>query len=173
MLNRTAWIAIAGAAALALVIGLALGATMSGGETTSAPDDGATASTVAGSTDTSPGSDSSDPLTSGAGTEIPTYGSDDDRQALVDAAVALNITGVFADPELLVATADKICYNLERLQAQGRSPAYATRVVWNESLAELDSEDHSGVATAFSLAPTYHCPENADYAEDVAYILGF
>jgi hypothetical protein len=173
MLKKTAWIAIGGAAALGLVIGLALGAVMSDGETTSALDDGTTTSNVTGSTSTPPASDTSDPLTPNAGAEIPTYGSDDDRQALVDAATALNITGVFADPELLLATADKICYDLERLQAQGRSPAYATRVVWNESLAELDSEDLAGFATAFGLAPTYLCPENAGYAEDVAYILGF
>jgi hypothetical protein len=84
----------------------------------------------------------------------------------------LNVTGIFADPELLLATADKVCYDLERLIAQERSAAYATRVVWNESLAELESEDLAGFATVFSLAPTYLCPENAAYASEVAYILG-
>jgi hypothetical protein len=44
--------------------------------------------------------------------------------------------------------------------------------VWNESLAELESEDLAGFATVFSLAPTYLCPENAAYASEVAYILG-
>ena len=49
---------------------------------------------------------------------------------------------------------------------------HAERVVWNASLAELESEDLAGFATAFSLAPTYLCNEYASYATEVAYILG-
>ena len=165
MLNRTAWTAIAAAAVVSLIIGLGIGAAAFSEDSTEGGD---------GSTGATTGAEGgSDPTTSDGGEEIPTYGSDADRQALLAVADATNITGIYSDPGVLLSAADKICYDLERLLAQGRSPAYATRVVWNESLAALDSEDLAGFATAFTLAPTYLCPENAVYAEDVAYILGF
>jgi hypothetical protein len=182
MLNRSAWIAVAGAAVLALIVGLAIGGVVfaedvppSAAETdltsSSAP---AAADSPTSTSDTGAAPDDAplDIAVPPDGEQPPAYGSDEERQALLDVANGLDITGVFSEPELLLATADKVCYDLKRLIAQGRSPAYATRVVWNESLAELDSEDLAGFATVFSLAPTYLCPEYALYAEEVAYILG-
>jgi hypothetical protein len=166
MLNRTAWIAIAAAALVSLVVGLGIGAVAFSSDSTTEASDASTNSTN--------GADaSSDPSTPGVDDQNAKYGSDEDRQALVDAAEDANITGIYSDADVLLAAADKGCYDLERLTAQGRSPAYATTVVWNESLAELDSEDLAGFATVFTLAPVYLCPENAGYAQDVAYILGF
>jgi hypothetical protein len=180
--NRTAWIAIAAAAATALIIGLGIGAIVFADDTPPAASDIILTSTSEGAVDSALSSIPAEPgTTPGTGTggsapidyePIPTYGTDEERQALLFVADGLNVTGIFADPELLLATADKVCYDLERLIAQGRSPAYATRVVWNESLAELESEDLAGFATVFSLAPTYLCPESAAYASEVAYILG-
>ncbi len=182
MPNRTAWIAVGAAAAIALVVGLAIGAFVFA-EDTSPPDAATTLTTlttvavdsVSSSTIDKAGVPADTPTDSTAPPSDglpPTYGTDEERQALLDVAEGLGITGVFSDPDLLLATADKICHDLERLIAQGRTAAYATRVVWNESLAELESEDLAGFATVFSLAPTYLCPDSAAYARDVAYILG-
>jgi len=73
----------------------------------------------------------------------------------------------------LLATADHVCYNLERLEAQDRSPAFAVRVVWNESLAVLESEDLAAFAAVFAAAPHFLCPDSIEYAEEVAYWLGY
>ena len=182
MLNRTAWISIGVAAALALIVGIAVGAIVFADNTsqteaaatftssTTSAVDTVSPSTVdeAGAASDTP-TDTATPSSDGPPA---TYGTDDERQALLNVAEGLDITGVFSDPELLLPTADKICYDLERLIAQDRTAAYATRVVWNESLAELDTEDLAGFATVFSLAPTFLCQDSASYARDVAYILG-
>ena len=71
------------------------------------------------------------------------------------------------------AVSDHICYMLDRLQDQDRSPAFAVRVVWNESLADLRSEDLAAFAFVFDSAPQYLCPESIPYGESVAYWLGY
>ncbi len=182
MSSRTAWIAIAAAAAAALIMGLGIGAIVFAEDMPPAASGIAPTSTSTGTVESPPLSIPAEPGTTpgtGAGAlapiddeTTPTYGTDEERQALLFVAEGLGVTGIFAEPELLLETADKVCYDLERLIAQERSPAYATRVVWNESLAELESEDLAGFANVFTLAPTYLCPENAAYASEVAYILG-
>jgi len=73
----------------------------------------------------------------------------------------------------LLASADEICYHLERLQAQNRTAAYAVRVVWNEALAPLEPEDLAAFGTVFVAAPHFLCPDSAAYAEEVSYWLGY
>ena len=69
--------------------------------------------------------------------------------------------------------ADSVCYDLERLSAQGRSPAFAVRVVWNETLGDLASGDAAAFGAVFSAATAYLCPHMGPYGEDVAYWLGY
>ena len=102
---------------------------------------------------------------------IPVYGTEAEREALLTGLAESGVAG--GTRSGLLATADHVCYALERLQAQGRTPAFAVRVVWNESLAELDSRDLAAFAAVFNAAPRYLCSESIDYAEDVAYWLGF
>jgi hypothetical protein len=45
--------------------------------------------------------------------------------------------------------------------------------VWNESLAELDSQDLAAFAAVFAAAPRYLCLDSIEYAEEVAYWLGY
>lgn len=101
----------------------------------------------------------------------PIYGSDDDRVEFI--AVLVEIGVVNGTEESLLATADHVCYNLERLQAQERSPAFAVRVVWNESLLELESEDLAAFSAVFDVAPHYLCPESVEYGTEVAYWMGY
>jgi len=101
---------------------------------------------------------------------IPMYGSDKDREAFL---VGLSREGVNGTDDDLLAVADHVCYTLERLQAQERTAAYAVRVVWNESLAELDSQDLAAFGVVFIGAPNFLCPESIFYGADVAYWLGF
>ncbi len=102
---------------------------------------------------------------------IPVYGTDEDREQMVLGLVEAGVTG--GTREGVLATADHVCYNLERLEAQGRSAAYATRVVWNESLLELDSQDLAAFGAVFSAAPFYVCPDSIEYGAEVAYWLGY
>ncbi len=181
MVDRPAWVAIVGFSALAFVVGLGVGVVVLTDDTTPAFDTvGSSSSTETAEAAPTSDADTADG-TSGAPPgsvlalddgQTPIYGSDEERQMLVDVAEGLNIAGVFSDQELLLATADSVCHDLERLVAQNRSPAYATRVVWNESLAELDSMDLAGFATVFSLAPIYLCPEYTVFAVEISYILG-
>lgn len=103
--------------------------------------------------------------------EIGTFGTEDERSAyvsdLAEAGLAWSST-----TEILKA-ADHICYNLIRLEDMRRKPAYAVRVVWNESLLDLDEADLSAWAMVWRTAPIYLCPETLEYAEDVSYWLGF
>ena len=103
--------------------------------------------------------------------DIPEYGSQNDRDNLIgDLALAGVAAGSRAD---ILAAADRICYNLERLAAQNRSPAFAVRVVWNESLAELEPQDLAVFASLFAATPFYLCPEYLDYSKEISYWLGY
>jgi hypothetical protein len=101
---------------------------------------------------------------------IPKYGSDTDRAQMLDDLVAAGVAG--GSSAALLATADHVCFNLERLQEQNRSPAFAVRVVWNESLGDLPSEDVAAFGVIFNAAPQYLCLESIEYGEQVAYWLG-
>ena len=102
--------------------------------------------------------------------EVPEYGTTAERDAFISALAEAGL-GISSRTDIL-SIADRICYDLERLEAQGRSPAFAVRVVWNESLAELDSAEIAGFAAIFNAAPFYLCEASAPFAEEVAYWLG-
>lgn len=99
------------------------------------------------------------------------YGTDSEREAFLADLIKAGVVG--GSREGLLATADHVCYMLERLQAQNRAPAFAVRVVWNESLADLRSEDLAAFAAVFNAAPHYLCPESVEYGRSVAYWLGY
>ena len=102
---------------------------------------------------------------------IDPYGTVDDRDFFLGVMRDSGIASGGSDA--LLAAADEICYHLERLQAQDRSAAYAVRVVWNEALAPLESEDLALFGTMFVAAPHFLCPESQAYAEEVSYWLGY
>jgi len=102
---------------------------------------------------------------------IPQYGSEDDRNAIITGLVEAGVSSGSRDD--ILATADYVCYTLERLRAQGRSLSFAVRVVWNDSLAALAPEDLSAFGTVLSAAPPYLCPENAEFGERISYWLGY
>ena len=101
---------------------------------------------------------------------IDPYGTEVERNEFVTAVRGSGIGGTNLD---VLATGDEVCYHLERLEAQGRSAAYAVRVVWNEALAPIDSADLAAFGTVFVAAPHYLCPQSAAYAEEVSYWLGY
>jgi hypothetical protein len=183
-LSRSLIIALSIAAVFVLLVGFAIGRATSGDSDadalTAAPDD--TTSTVA---ETSGGASSTttqvllidgDPASvlppnleipeSG----IPVYGSDAQRAQMLSDLAAAGVAG--GSSVTLLATADHVCFNLERLQAQNRSPAFAVRVVWNESLGDLPSEDVAAFGVVFNAAPQYLCIDSIVYGEQVAYWLG-
>jgi hypothetical protein len=102
---------------------------------------------------------------------IPEYGTEDARESLLLGLTESGVTG--GTREGVLATADHVCYNLERLEAQGHSAAFAVRVVWNESLLELAPEDLAAFAAVFSAAPYYLCPDSIEFGAEVAYWLGY
>ena len=103
--------------------------------------------------------------------DIPEFGTaverDDYVKDLAEAGLA------WTSRSAVLAAADHICYNLQRLEELRRSPAFATRVVWNESLLELDEADLRAWAAVWRTAPSYLCPDSVEYAEEVSYWLGF
>lgn len=103
--------------------------------------------------------------------DIPQYGTDEDRSALIAALVDAGVAG--GSGADILATADYVCYTLERLRAQGRSLSFAVRVVWNDSLAALAPGDLSAFGTVLSAAPPYLCSENAEFGERISYWLGY
>jgi hypothetical protein len=102
---------------------------------------------------------------------IPEYGAVEERDGLVTALAEAGMAGGARDA--ILVTADEVCFHLAQLEAQGRSPAFAVRVVWNESLAELRSTDLAAFAAVFAAAPSFLCPDSVGYANDVAYWLGY
>lgn len=99
------------------------------------------------------------------------YGTDTERETFLNDLVEAGVVG--GSREGLLATADHVCYMLERLEDQNRTPAFAVRVVWNESLADLRPEDLAAFAVVFNAAPRYLCPESIEYSDLVAYWLGY
>ncbi len=99
------------------------------------------------------------------------YGTIQARDDLVTALTQRGLTG--GNYDVILTTADEVCFNLERLEAQGRSPAFAVRVVWNESLAEFPPADLATFAAVFAAAPQFLCPDSVGYALEVAYWLGY
>lgn len=99
------------------------------------------------------------------------YGNEAERERFIADIANAGIIGGTVDG--LLATADHVCYSLESLESQGRDPAFAVRVVWNESLADIRSEDLAAFAYVFNTAPQYLCPFSAPYGESVAYWLGY
>ena len=130
-------------------------------------------STVAGSAEQDPtGGDPSAALIVDANRPdpLPVYGTDEDREALL---TGLAESGVgMGSRSTVLWVADSVCYDLERLIEQNRSPVFAVRVVWNETLSELDSADAAAFGAVFSAAPFYLCPETIEFSEEVAYWLG-
>lgn len=158
-------------------------ATAGGGDEASA--DAQTQTTTAGSTETTgtsttnatdesipPSGDPSAALLDDPdrAADIPVYGTDEEREALLT-ALAEGGVGMGSRTTILLV-ADSVCYDLERLEAQGRSAAFAVRVVWNETLADLDSTDAAAFGAVFNAAPFFICPESIEYAAEVAYWLG-
>ena len=145
---------------------------------------GGSSSVEASDSTTTTGATSSDPSTTTIGdpTEatlpppeaahetIDPHGTEVEREEFVTAVRGAGIGGTNLD---LLATGDEVCYHLERLEAQGRSAAYAVRVVWNEALAPIDSVDLAAFGTVFVAAPHYLCPQSAAYAEEISYWLGY
>ena len=99
------------------------------------------------------------------------YGTEPQRDRFIRDVESAGIIG--GTREGILATADHVCYTLERMQAQNRRASFAVRVVWNESLADMRTEDLGAFAFVFNAAPMYLCPENIEYGEDVAYWLGY
>jgi hypothetical protein len=186
-LNRRLIITASVAALVLLLLGFAIGRATGGGSGDTPTPDSATAlsstrttgttSQDNGSTTTTPGIITGDSATSLESTsavdlgDALVYGTDAERETFVNDLVQAGVVG--GSREGLLATADHVCYMLERLQAQNRTPAFAVRVVWNESLADLRSEDLAAFATVFNAAPRYLCQESIEYGESVAYWLGY
>jgi hypothetical protein len=99
------------------------------------------------------------------------YGTIQARDDLVTALTQRGLTG--GNYDVILTTADEVCFNLERLEAQDRSPAFAVRVVWNESLAQLPSIHIAAFAAVFVAAPRFLCRDSIGYADDIAYWLGY
>lgn len=162
---------VAGGVAL-FAVGLLLGAVIASDGDEEAVSTSTTAPTVSPTTtlgdsteSTVAGDISADPGSMG------TYGSPEARTEFIDVIRNSGISGG-TEAEVL-AIADEICYHLERLEAQDRSAAFAVRVVWNEALAPVESEDLASFGTVFVAAPHYLCPQSATYAEQVSYWLGY
>ncbi|MGI9529424.1 MAG: hypothetical protein ACR2NG_06905 [Acidimicrobiia bacterium] len=102
--------------------------------------------------------------------DLPEYGTEQDRSELIDVLAEAGIG--MGTRETVLWVADSVCYDLERLQAQDRSAAFAVRVVWNETLADLDSADAAAFGAVFNAAPFFLCLESVEYATEVAYWLG-
>jgi hypothetical protein len=103
--------------------------------------------------------------------ELPVFGTPEAREEMVQALAEAG-NGI-SSRETLLWVADSVCYDLTRLSEQGRSPAFAVRVVWNETLRDLDRRDAAGFGAVFAAAPAYLCPDVGPYGEEVAYWLGF
>jgi hypothetical protein len=182
-IDRRVLIGIPIAVLVVLLIGFGIGRLTAGGTTAVATGTEAVESTSPDAPVQTTGQDTPPPTITGDAAAVlppssdtpdggvPPYGTEVERDALVLGLVEAGVTG--GTRTGLLATADHVCYNLERLEAQDRSPAFAVRVVWNESLAELDSQDLAAFGAVFAAAPHYVCTESIEYAEEVAYWLGY
>ena len=158
---------------IVLAVGFVIGRSVSGSEFAIEGDSivsEGTTSTVSASPVGDPTSATIPPQEVPSGS-IPEYGTGEERDGLVTALAEAGIAGGARDA--ILVTADEVCFHLAQLEAQGRSPAFAVRVVWNESLAELRSADIAAFAAVFAAAPSFLCPDSVGYANDVAYWLGY
>lgn len=166
MSHTSRWIIIGSAVVAAvglLVIGIVVGRVTSSSDAALGTD-----SSVSDSID-STGLQSTSTIPS---RDVPAeYGTIQARDDLVTALTQRGLTG--GNSDVILTTADEVCFNLERLEAQGRSPAFAVRVVWNESLAEFPPADLATFAAVFAAAPQFLCPDSVGYALEVAYWLGY
>ena len=103
--------------------------------------------------------------------DIGTYGSDEARSSYVTDLAEAGLA--WTSTTDILKAADHICHNLTRLEEMRRKPAFAVRVVWNESMLELSESDLGAWAMIWRTAPVYLCPDTIEYAEDVSYWLGF
>ena len=168
------WIILIGA-----IVGVAVfvGGFLLGNLGGSSSEEAAEATTTTGASSSDPSSttlgdptEATLPEPDAAQETIDPYGTEVERSEFVTAVRGSGIGGTNLD---VLATGDEVCYHLERLEAQGRSAAYAVRVVWNEALAPIDSADLAAFGTVFVAAPHYLCPQSAAYAEEVSYWLGY
>ena len=169
------WILLGIAVAVAVFFGgFAVGAVTSGDNGVAAAitttTQGLSGSTASSSTISDP-TDTTLPEPDQVHETIDPYGTVDDRDFFLGVMRDSGIASGGSDA--LLAAADEICYHLERLRAQERSAAYAVRVVWNEVLGPLESEDLALFGTMFVAAPHFLCPESQAYAEEVSYWLGY
>ena len=102
---------------------------------------------------------------------VAAFGSAQARDDLVGTLIAAGLAE--GNRDVILMMADEICFNLERLEAQGRSTAFAVRVVWNESLAELGPRELATYASVFTAAPRFLGPASFGYAVEVACGLGY
>ncbi len=165
MTDTNRWIIIGGAVAAGIAV-LVIGFVIGRATASLDPATGA-ASSVSDEPDSTTLADQTSTTAEG----LPEYGSSRARDELVTSLIETGF--VRPDRILILGTADEICFHLERLQAQQRSPAFAIRVVWNESLAEFPPGDVPTFAAVFAAAPRLLCPDSLRYAEEVAYWLGF
>ena len=169
-------------ALLLLVLAFFLGRTTAdGGSETAAGPESTTSSLIEGESTTA---DTTDTTVSASGGDpsaavitdpdrpdpLPVYGTEEDREALISGLAEAGV-GIGSRTTVLWV-ADSVCYDLERLIAQNRTPVFAVRVVWNETLSELDSADAAAFGAVFSAAPFYLCPDTIEFSEEVAYWLG-
>lgn len=143
------------------------------------PDALASTTTIQGDTSTTTSASSTSTLIDGDPTsvliestdqDVPEYGSEDDRDDFISALTGAGVS--ISSRARLLMLGDRICFDLERLMEQNRSPAFAVRVVWNESLDEIDSRDVAAFGVVFNATPPILCPQVGAYAVDVAYWLG-
>lgn len=175
----------AGVAALLLLVGVfSIGRATAGGSSESAAEtEGQSSTTIADSANSAAGETSTTSSVPPSGdpsaallndpdraTDVPEYGTEEERQALLDALAEAGVGMGSRSTVLFVA--DSVCYDLERLQAQDRSAAFAVRVVWNQTLGDLESTDAAAFGAVFNAAPFFICPESIEYAAEVAYWLG-
>ena len=169
------WILLGIAVAVAVFVsGFVVGAVSSGDNAEAAPETSTTQSTTGSGGSSSTIVDPTDetlPEPDQVHETIDPYGTVDDRDLFLG---VMRDSGIASGgSNALLAAADEVCYHLDRLQAQDRSAAYAVRVVWNEALAPLESEDLALFGTMFVAAPHFLCPESQAYAEEVSYWLGY
>lgn len=185
-LNRRRIIAISVGAVVAILIGFVLGRATTGDSTSEAgsigpgatltsvsSEEGAVHATTTSQVPVMDGDAASilPPESEVPESGLPVYGTEADRNQMLDDLSAAGVAG--GTKQGLLATGDHVCFNLERLTEQHRSRAFAVRVVWNESLGDLPSEDVAAFGVVFNSAPHYLCPEYVEYAESIAYWLGF
>jgi hypothetical protein len=68
---------------------------------------------------------------------------------------------------------DEMCRTLSLFVNAGTSPGHASEGITQTDLATATSEELAAYGEVLVLAPQTACPDLADYADEVAYWLGF